>query len=252
MLDIKLLKEEREILNSKAFRRLKGKTQVKPTVGQHIHATERLTHSLEVGVNARIILAHIQNKFDNKLPISPIRLNNISMLHDIGHPPMGHLFEKITNNLFKKQNIYFEGNANNLKIIEKEKLNISLKTIVALIKYPVEINDYQHKGLYNSQFKKYMPILIEEIKKQYIEMNMKNIHSIQGDNFLKLLNEINLKEFTNEEDLLKYYKQIIKNTNMRLLETIIMEEADDITYLTHDLKDYMLYVSKSFDIIVIF
>lgn len=237
--DFDALKEEREILHSQAFRRLKGKTQVRPSTEQNIHVTERLSHSLEVGVNARLILALFQHKYQHVFPINPIQLNNICKLHDIGHPPMGHTFEKVANKVLKSQKIYFEGNANNIKIIEKDKINLSMKTIVSLIKYPTQINEYQTKGLYTSQYKKYIPELISEIKSQYLELKRRGITSKKGEKFL-----LKLEKLSEVDDKMKFYKKLLKKTKMRLAETIIMEEADDITYLTHDLKDFYMYIAK--------
>ena len=223
------LKEEREILHSPAFRRLKGKTQVFPYINQDLQVTERMSHSLEVGVNARLILNLFQFKYNNIFDINPIQLDNISKLHDIGHPPFGHAFERVANKLLKTDYIYFEGNAQNLRLIEEENLELSTRTIVSLIKYPNKFTMNKNKGLYSSQYKRYIPKLIEEIRKQYLVLKENKKSSPIGEDFLKLLklpNKINLFEIN----------------NIKLIETLILEASDDITYLTHDLKDYVLYI----------
>ena len=76
------------ILHSKAFRRLKGKTQVfLSPEGDHYRT--RLTHTLEVSQNARTIA-------------KALRLNEdlteaIALGHDLGHTPFGHAGERALN-----------------------------------------------------------------------------------------------------------------------------------------------------------
>ena len=73
------------ILHSKAFRRLKGKTQVF-LAPEGDHYRTRLTHTLEVPQNARTIA-------------KALRLNEdlteaIALGHDLGHTPFGHAGER--------------------------------------------------------------------------------------------------------------------------------------------------------------
>lgn len=234
----KYLLEEEEILSSQAFKRLKSKTQACAYSDKHVHVTERLTHSLDVGITARLILSHLNKQI--KLPVNYIQLNNICLLHDIGHPPFGHMFEKELQEVLKKDDIHFEGNANNLKIIEKENLNISKKTIVSLIKYPYKIDNNRKKGLYASQYKTYIKELIKQVEKQYKEFE---VSSKKGEEFLKERRKY--KKLSR-----KNCDKIIKKTKIRLIETMIMEEADDISYLTQDLKDYIKYIKKHQNIII--
>lgn len=78
------------ILHSKAFRRLKGKTQVfLSPEGDHYRT--RLTHTLEVSQNARTIA-------------KALRLNEdlteaIALGHDLGHTPFGHAGERVLNRI---------------------------------------------------------------------------------------------------------------------------------------------------------
>jgi dGTPase len=73
------------ILHSKAFRRLKHKTQVfiDPT-GDHIRT--RLTHTLEVAQIARTVARALRLNED--------LTEAISLAHDLGHPPFGHAGEE--------------------------------------------------------------------------------------------------------------------------------------------------------------
>ncbi|MES1255525.1 MAG: deoxyguanosinetriphosphate triphosphohydrolase [Acidobacteriota bacterium] len=78
------------IIHSKAFRRLKHKTQVffSPT-GDHYRT--RLTHTLEVSQIARTIakVLHLHEELTEAITLG----------HDLGHTPFGHAGEKIINQL---------------------------------------------------------------------------------------------------------------------------------------------------------
>src|SRR3954454_23279795 len=78
------------IIHSKAFRRLKHKTQVffSPT-GDHYRT--RLTHTLEVSQIARTIAKVLQ--------LHEELTEAITLGHDLGHTPFGHVGEKIIDRL---------------------------------------------------------------------------------------------------------------------------------------------------------
>jgi len=79
------------ITHSKAFRRLKHKTQVflAPT-GDHYRT--RLTHTLEVAQIARTI--------SRALRLNEDLTEAISLGHDLGHTPFGHAGEEVLNEIF--------------------------------------------------------------------------------------------------------------------------------------------------------
>ncbi len=68
------------ILHSKAFRRLKNKTQVFLTP-QGDHYRTRLSHTLEVSQNARTIA--------RALRLNEVLVEAIALGHDLGHTPCG-------------------------------------------------------------------------------------------------------------------------------------------------------------------
>ena len=95
------------ILHSRAFRRLKNKTQVFLTPkGDHYRT--RMSHTLEVSQNARTIA-------------KALRLNEdlaeaIALGHDLGHTPFGHAGEYMLNSLCKGG---FRHNEQSVRIVEK-------------------------------------------------------------------------------------------------------------------------------------
>ncbi|MBQ9990167.1 MAG: deoxyguanosinetriphosphate triphosphohydrolase [Lachnospiraceae bacterium] len=78
------------ILHSKAFRRLKDKTQVfLSPEGDHYRT--RLTHTLEVSQNARTIAKALRLNED--------LVEAIALGHDLGHTPFGHAGERALNRI---------------------------------------------------------------------------------------------------------------------------------------------------------
>jgi dGTPase len=78
------------ILHSKAFRRLKHKTQMLiDPVGDHYRT--RLTHSLEV--------AQVSRTVARALRLNEDLTESIALGHDLGHPPFGHTGEHILDEL---------------------------------------------------------------------------------------------------------------------------------------------------------
>lgn len=73
-----------KILNSKALRRLRGKTQVISGAGNS-YIRDRLTHSFEVSAGA------LQSGYGLGLNVNLLQASGLG--HDLGHVPMGHLGE---------------------------------------------------------------------------------------------------------------------------------------------------------------
>jgi len=114
------------ILHSKAFRRLKHKTQVfiSPK-GDHYRT--RLTHSLEVAQVARTMARALRLNED--------LTEAIALAHDLGHPPFGHTGETILNHLVQVNNpsITFHHEAQSVRIATVlEPLNLTVETLNGL------------------------------------------------------------------------------------------------------------------------
>jgi dGTPase len=81
------------ILHSKAFRRLKHKTQVFIDPEED-HFRTRLTHTLEVAQIARTI--------SRALRLNEDLTEAIALAHDLGHPPFGHAGEEALNEVLQE------------------------------------------------------------------------------------------------------------------------------------------------------
>ena len=109
------------VLHSNAFRRLAHKTQVFFLFNYQDHFRNRLTHSLEVSQIARSISSIM--RLDDALTEA------ISLAHDLGHPPYGHIGESILNDIMLNNgNDGFNHNIQTLRIITKLEKNMALLT----------------------------------------------------------------------------------------------------------------------------
>lgn len=95
------------ILHTKAFRRLKRKTQVflAPT-GDHFRT--RLTHTLEVAQIARTV--------SRALFLNEDLTEAIALGHDLGHTPFGHAGEVVLNEVYAPGFFHFE---QSLRVVDK-------------------------------------------------------------------------------------------------------------------------------------
>lgn len=106
------------ILHSKAFRRLKHKTQVFISPFDD-HFRTRLTHTLEVSQIGRTIA--------RALDLNEDLVEAISLGHDLGHTPFGHCGESVLNELVDGG---FHHNIQSVRVVEVlENLNLCKETI---------------------------------------------------------------------------------------------------------------------------
>ena len=184
------------IESNAAFQRMLDKTQVlTQKFGMEEVIKNRLTHSYEVATSAEIIAKSISTgQFHGDYQNA---VYNVSLLHDIGHPPFGHDGSDILNKRFKNLGVEegFSDNNNNFVVIEKNDIEVSNYELASLIKYP--------KKLYKSQAH-YVDVLENAIDQDIMYF--------------------------------KKYVKISKRPE-RTLACEIMDEADCNTYTCADLAD---------------
>jgi len=200
-------KDYARLIQSPAFRRLQGKSQVFGA-GTGDYYRTRLTHSLEVSQIAREVSRKLNKQYPfllkdihPGLKLIPEVVEIAALAHDLGHPPFGHKGEEVLNDILQsKYNEFYEGNAQNfrlLMLLEKragsdQGLDLTAASLLAINKYPYQIGvNGQCKGLYSSEWER-----IEFIRQMW--------------------------EIPNEA---------------RTLEAQLMDLCDDIAYSTHDIED---------------
>lgn len=127
-------RDKERIIHCKAFRRLDKKTQVF-TVWSGDHYRTRLTHTLEV--------AQISRDICRRLGLNEDLAETISLAHDLGHPPFGHVGEETLDEILKTHGRHFEHNEQSRLIVEKleksypnfDGLNLTLEVLDGMIKH---------------------------------------------------------------------------------------------------------------------
>ena len=105
------------IIHSKAFRRLKDKTQVFLTP-EGDHYRTRLTHTLEVSQTARTIA--------KALALNEELVEAIALGHDLGHTPFGHAGERALNRVCPTGFKHNEQSVRTVDKLEKDGQRINL------------------------------------------------------------------------------------------------------------------------------
>ncbi len=128
------------ILHTNAFRRLKHKTQVF-IAPQGDHYATRLTHTLEVSQIARTIA--------RALNLNEDLVEAISLGHDLGHTPFGHVGEETVDQLAPRG---FRHNQQSLRVVEVlEKdghgLNLTWEVRQGIISHSKPRGDFLEKDL---------------------------------------------------------------------------------------------------------
>lgn len=192
------------ILHSKAFRRLKGKTQVflEP---EGDHYRNRLTHTLEVSQNARTIA-------------KALRLNEdlteaIALGHDLGHTPFGHAGERALNRVSAGG---FEHSEQSIRVVERlekqgEGLNLTKEVRDGIL-------NHQTKGRPSTMEGKIVRL---SDKIAYINHDIDD--AIRG-------------RIISEDDIPKEYREILGNSTRERLNTLI----HDIIIHSEDKNDILM------------
>lgn len=224
-----LIKDYRHIISSSAFRRLQDKAQVFSLEARDF-VRSRLTHSLEVSSTGEDIASCIdfyeifkdQNKFINHNYINEeckLIIRCACLIHDVGNPPFGHFGEDVINNFFKSKK-----NKNVISNIRNNELINDLCNFDGNAQSLRIVNKLQH---FSNSCGLNLPasILGAIIKYPFSSRNSNDINGKLG-------------YFQTEKkliDMIRVFGTFIDYNRNPL--SLIVEAADDISYITSDIED---------------
>jgi len=244
-------RDRARIVHSFSFRRLQSKTQIF-SLSESAFLRTRLTHSLEVANIGRALTAVINRRiwpeYPNGAPtegyariggvVDTSVIEAACLAHDLGHPPFGHRGEEALNYCVwtRWPENGFEGNGQTLRLLshddlevhgERNGLNLTRATLLAIVKYPRIHADLVNAPLYPSNascppFKPWAP--------------PKCIHNEEAPLLDWLLEAF---DDTDKQLLMSIEHRDGKHSRTlhKTLEAGIVELADDIAYGTHDVED---------------
>lgn len=221
------------IVHSKAYARYIDKTQVFFGVNN-----ANITHrSLHV-----ILVSRIARQIGRILKLNTDLMEAISLAHDIGHSPRGHLGEKILNDISKKYKMgTFNHNAQGIRwlsYLEKrfpnkpaKGLNLTLQVLDGILCHdgevyeqglkPIEVNGKtweDHLNEYNDAF--------HENKIKRIPMSYEGVGVRLADTIAYIGRDIEdaiLIKFIKRSDIPKSCTNVLGDTNRKIMKTLIMD-----------------------------
>ena len=135
-----------------AFSRLADVTQVVASMATGGVVHNRLTHTIKVTAVARAIAVRLIRTQDHTLlhdlgGLDHVVIQAAATAHDLGHPPFGHLGERVLDRLARERFGLadgFEGNAQSFRVLTElevlgpgdQGLNLTAATRAAVLKYP--------------------------------------------------------------------------------------------------------------------
>ena len=127
------------IIHSKAFRRLKDKTQVFLTP-EGDHYRTRMTHTLEV--------AQIARSISKALLLNEDLTEAIALGHDLGHTPFGHAGERALDRVCPLGFAHNEQSIRVVSILEKDGrgLNLTKEVLDGIVNHQTEGNPFTLEG----------------------------------------------------------------------------------------------------------
>ena len=139
-------RDRERIVQSRAFRRLAGKTQVFTSRASD-HFRSRLTHTMEV--------AQIARAAASALGLNEDLAETLALVHDIGHPPFGHAGERALDECLRQHGRRFDHNLHALRIVEHFEqryaahrgLNLTLGVREGIIKHSRDYTVENHPEL---------------------------------------------------------------------------------------------------------
>lgn len=217
-------RDRARITHSSAFRRLQGKTQVLG-LGEGDFYRTRLTHSMEVAQIGRGIVRYLKrNAPDIQELLDEDLIESICLSHDLGHPPFGHVGERALNYCMRDHG-GFEGNGQTLRILtclephtEKYGLNLTRRTLLGVIKYPISYNKATKKEIDTLENIRFFNSDKAKPPKCYLNTE-KDVVDWVYDGF----------ESPDEQQ--------VEAEARKSLDASIMDVSDNIAYQVHDLED---------------
>ncbi|MEE0433943.1 MAG: deoxyguanosinetriphosphate triphosphohydrolase [Peptococcaceae bacterium] len=144
------MRDRDRVIHSKAFRRLKHKTQVFISPGND-HYRTRLTHTLEVNQIAKTI--------GRALCLNCDLIEAIALAHDVGHTPFAHCGEMVLNDCMENG---FRHNINSVRVLsqierhgEKRGLNLSWEVLDGVLHHSGFSQNETHAATLEGQVIRY-------------------------------------------------------------------------------------------------
>jgi len=220
------------IIHSTAFRRLEYKTQVFLNHEGDLFRT-RLTHSIEVAQIARTLARSLRLNED--------LVEAVSLAHDLGHTPFGHVGQDVLNECMKDHG-GFEHNLQSLRVVDHleehygafDGLNLTFETREGILKHCSLTNARQLGELGQRFIDKKQPSLEAQLANLADEIAYNN-HDIDDGLRSGLLN---MKQMEEVELFARLHRQVVQQYpglpgRRELYETIRLM----ITAMTADLVD---------------
>jgi dGTPase len=215
-----------------AFSRLADVTQVVTSLATSGVVHNRLTHTIKATAVARAIAVRLLRTQDHDLLTGLGGLDHVvvqaaATAHDLGHPPFGHLGERVLDRLARERfglEDGFEGNAQTFRVLTElevlgpggQGLNLTAATRAAVLKYPWAC------AVYPDPHPKDWPIP---------PRGAGHSHGAGAAKFSAYI--IDLPEML---DTLAAFPKV--PAGRQTLECSVMDLADDIAYSLHDVDDF--------------
>ncbi len=220
------------IIHSTAFRRLEYKTQVFLNHEGDLFRT-RLTHSIEVAQIARTLARSLRLNED--------LVEAVSLAHDLGHTPFGHVGQDVLNECMKDHG-GFEHNLQSLRVVDQleehygafDGLNLTFETREGILKHCALANARQLGELGQRFIDKHQPSLEAQLANLADEIAYNN-HDIDDGLRSGLLT---MKQMEEVELFARLHRQVVQQYpglpgRRELYETIRLM----ITAMTADLVE---------------
>ena len=208
-----------------------------------------------------ILVSRISRQIGRILKLNNDLIEAISLGHDLGHPPAGHLGEEILNEISGEYNIgSFSHNAQGvrwLSYLEKRfpnepahGLNLTLQVLDGILCHDGEVNEQKLKPkeingkTWEEHFNEYHDAFGEN-KKKRIPMSYEGVAVRLADTISYIGRDIEdaiLLKFIKRSDIPSYCKETLGDTNRKIMKTLIMD------LLKNSLaSDYIGYSEKIFE-----